>query len=114
MRASTSWVQRSSAPAASRIPRAKIYDSSFTVAPDSNAPLKCFRTHGLERPLIDQGKTKELVGFLVDGTFLQVQIVHLIEKISKLREKFRQHTHYYFRLIVRHLSSVNSVFDHDL
>ena len=36
--------------------RASMYVSSSTVAPDSRAPLKCFRTQGAERPLIDRAK----------------------------------------------------------
>ena len=36
--------------------RAKIYESSLTVAPASSAPLKCFKTQGFDLALIERAK----------------------------------------------------------
>jgi len=52
----TSWVQQSSAPAASLMTRSKIYESSLTVAPASRAPLKCFSAQGFDLALIERAK----------------------------------------------------------
>jgi hypothetical protein len=59
---------------------------------------------GLGTGLDRQGEAEELVGLFVDGPFLFVEFVHLIEQLVEFREKFGEHAHGRFLLDLIELS----------